>query len=1279
METIQRCPKCGSIMVLRTAKSGPYAGKQFYGCQRYPTCKHVVSYAPDNKEKNAEQGKRGKEKGDIPFGTFNCTTCGKEFRTKNGLDWHTSKFHFNKINNSDSLTPDCDTQVIFPRNLSSREKYSGYQVRFIESAALPSELIEKIVYDGGDPNYLKAFSQWRLDFPQSPRKPQFSDVVQQVLAVAEKILNRGKLVLTSPKLEKTFMCLFFGENDYKPDFESLYLAATVQYENQSNDFWLDSPQEAKFYKTIFPKLISDNYQFVIPQIEMTSLITDDITHIDRRRPDFGIFHPASAIKFIVEIDGQGHTNRKDIDNERNKLLEKGGFRVIRVPAGDIDNIENSSNLNELSHMCKELFKSEQTEGCKEHLTLNEKYLLSCKIAHQIQFTLLQSIVFGFLDIQKLSDWRICSDLDQLGLFSPSESRVILSEAVNDFIELISEIMSLYNVDTINDVVTSYISAECQSQPIGNNSLNIAFTGFPLPASTTFYIQNIYFPWHITNAFLTVSPLNWMESIPEERTLRFFLNYIFRKNEFWEGQYQSIIRALQGKDSLILLPTGGGKSLVYQLASLLLPGRTLVIDPIISLMEDQIANLAHLGIDRCKSITGISDAAERKTLSEMFAFGEYLFTFISPERLQIEDFRNSLKGLTTHTPVSIVVIDEAHCVSEWGHDFRTSYLNIGRTAREFSVSNNKPPVLLALTGTASRSVLKDVQRELQIESFDAIITPKSFDRKELLFYSEQVSSAEKRVVLKTYLTKKIPSFFNITSNSLYQLRGRNTWAGLIFCPWVGGEFGVVEVSTDINKSLGIHTDFYSGSQPKQYTDERYNDKKTKVANEFRRNRLCLLVCTKSFGMGIDKPNIRYTLHVNLPGSIESFYQEAGRAGRDRQTAYCTILVSNDDQHRTEKLLDPSTSVEQIAKELKDVSWENNDDITRILYFHIRAFRGIETEKSDIKDVLMQLGNIHKSEKISITIPVGIKKRAINNKGTDTNKDARSATEKALHRLLILGVINDYTIDYANNVFRIVKTNGGKQFIANSYLNYVGGYLQSRKESESQKISIYMAQPLEEFILSMADTLLRFIYDVIENGRRRALLEMLECANAKDDRLIRERINRYLEWTRFSENLETIINAKEISFVPVKDLIGNLISPNDASELRGQVARYLESYPDHPILLMLRAMSELQSNDANNIIAKQNIIAGIASAINKYAVLQEDVYDIAVWALDRVIEFNRESVQPLIIDLLREIPYDDFARNIIQQLGKNYAGTPAWFLLSNRNNDCQTIIDKFAVKK
>ena len=232
--------------------------------------------------------------------------------------------------------------------------------------------------------------------------------------------------------------------------------------------------------------------------------------------------------------------------------------------------------------------------------------------------------------------------------------------------------------------------------------------------------------------------------PSREVTEWFLAYVFRKDGFWKGQWETVERTLNGKDSVVLLPTGGGKSIAFQLAALLLPGRCIVVDPILSLIDDQIDNLHRVGVDRCVAITSqITSQEERELQLQAFSSGHYMFCYVAPERFQISRFRDYLMTLTVSTPVSLIAVDEAHCVSEWGHDFRTAYLNLGRTAREYCASGGQAPPLVALTGTASKIVLKDVQRELGITDIDAIITPKSFDRPELQFSVLTCKSSEKR--------------------------------------------------------------------------------------------------------------------------------------------------------------------------------------------------------------------------------------------------------------------------------------------------------------------------------------------------------------------------------------------------------------------------------------------------------------------------------------------------------------------------------------------------------
>jgi len=1215
-----RCPKCGSLMVLRTAKRGPNAGEKFYGCSRYPKCKATVPFEPvDIEPVEPEREKR-------------------------------------------SLT-----ETFFPRTLIARTRFQDYQARFFETVAVPEDLLEKVGSEDIEGEILKAFSQWRIDFPSGESKSTLTEKQRQIISVLEKILKRGRITLPSPQVEKEFKEIFKSPKIESP-LSLIEFLVIRGYKKAQKSLWLDSKEENIFYEDILPKLLGENYeQFVLPQVEISSLLSTNL-NVDTtgyQRVDFAIFHPGIEEKIIVEIDGEQHKRQVDSDKERDKILVEHGYTIIRIQASEIQKGSGHqlSVLKSKLSAIKKKFDEDVGSSNDEII----KFIHSIKFAQQIQIALLQAIQSGFFNLGDTGSWHIIADLDELGIFDKKEAVAILRKSAVDFVELLAKISKIYSVRlNIGEPVCNLISDH-----ITRESANAIFISFSDKITTdlpTFHLQNIYFPFHIANSSFPVTPVIKGLEKPQEKDLEYFLQYLFRKPYFWEGQYDGIIRTLQGKDALLLLPTGAGKSLVYQLASFLLPGRTVIIDPIISLMEDQIDNLAMIGIDRCIAITNqIADSQDMSRALQLFGQGEYLFAYVSPERFQIIEFRESLRTLTVHTPIALIVVDEAHCVSEWGHDFRTAYLNIGRTSRTYCESNKNIPPLLALTGTASRAVLKDVQRELQIEDFDAIITPRSFDRKELNFQILYSTSQEKIAILKGYLGQKLPNIFNTSTPTFYQTRGKNTYSGLIFCPHVSGEFGVERVSDELRK-VGIPVNIYSGREPKYWDPDQYRYHKQRVTKEFKRNKIPLLVCTKAFGMGIDKPNIRYTIHFGLPPSIESFYQEAGRAGRDRKTAHCCVIVSNDDPERSKKLLNPNTKIEEIDEIVRNTRREENDDITRVLYFHTKAFRGIAEEKQDIEEVLKHLGDISKKGQKTLTIPDKIKEKG------DIYTQPRKFVEKALHRLLLIGVISDYTIDYSREEFTVKLSGANKEEILETYGKYIASYLYSKRQTEIEKASQLLPLSRPEFIIEMVNLLLHFIYDVIERGRRRAFYEMLlACVDSPTDKAIRQRILRYLEATEYSEVLEDIINDEKVGIKKCRDVFGIVRSPNEAAELRGQVSRYLESYPDHPILLMLRALSEIFSRDKNSEVAKQNFMASISSALTNYGLSDEIVFDFAAWAVSNIARRDKILAKELIFELTK---YSNrfLARTLIEKLPVELTEIPAWFLLARLKEDCNALIFK-----
>ena len=323
--------------------------------------------------------------------------------------------------------------------------------------------------------------------------------------------------------------------------------------------------------------------------------------------------------------------------------------------------------------------------------------------------------------------------------------------------------------------------------------------------------------------------------------------------FRPGQEEALQQSvLAGHHTLVVMPTGSGKSLIYQLAALQLPGATLVISPLIALMKDQVDSLTRRGI-AATFINSTLTASEQTDRLRALSGGRFKIVLVAPERLRSRAFREALSRI----PISLLTVDEAHCLSQWGHDFRPDYLHIADARQHFNA-----PIVLALTATATPRVQDDIIHLLGLEQVERIIT--GFNRPNL--------------TLEVFSTPDVKAKLNFLRDFLAQADG----AGIIY---TGTRRDAEEVADFVREVARVEVAFYHGALDAET--------RTRVQDAFMAGDLPIVVATNAFGMGIDRPDVRFVLHYAVPGTLEAYYQEAGRAGRDGLPARAILLYSPKD--------------------------------------------------------------------------------------------------------------------------------------------------------------------------------------------------------------------------------------------------------------------------------------------------------------------------------------------------------------------------------------------------
>lgn len=593
--------------------------------------------------------------------------------------------------------------------------------------------------------------------------------------------------------------------------------------------------------------------------------------------------------------------------------------------------------------------------------------------------------------------------------------------------------------------------------------------------------------------ITLQRLNSITDYHLLEGLKFFLKRFWGFDGFREGQFDIIKLALTSNNVIGILPTGTGKSLCFQLPAFLNSGTTIVISPLKSLMDDQIYNLREKGFDHGSYIdaihSGINTIEQQKVLNR-FRTGRIKILYISPERFRMKSFIDEMNKCMEGNNIDYIAIDEAHCLSEWGHDFRPSYLQLRSRVKMIKNRNGNEPTIIALTATASKRVKDDICDLLEInDSPRNIITAKTLSRPELSLEvilaenpESKIEKLKELLAIKTNGGKVKPIYKILNYQNNNQLLQHNS--GIVFTAYAGKKFNdenkpkstvpycAEYLSEEINNSdLKFKTE--------KYYAEIDDEVKRKIQIDFKENKFPILCSTKGFGMGIDKPNIDFIIHFISPSSLEGLYQEAGRAGRDNEHAHTSVIFTPiyKDSNCMHDLEQMDIPVPKCIDSFYKCPYNKKDlcDYGR----HANMMKNDFPNTNKIKE------NYHDIVKFIVEQENTFQKSITKNKSDNNSWDSEVNFEKELFYLYKNDIIKYYDVDrYQNNkiIFNIEKN--PNKLIKDKVIEVVNNIL--GKYTAIKKRKYWMLKAMHSYAMDEAEELKTDI-----SGEKLKTLESINC--------------------------------------------------------------------------------------------------------------------------------------------------------------------------------------------